>query len=361
MPRPDPRVEYIEFTTSDGVRLFFRRGMGGREGTPVLVLHGASASCDTFLSPPGASLFDFLNDRHGMDVWLLDWRGSHYIAETQAEKANASADVVASIDIPEAVALVCAARRVEQISILAHCFGAACLAMAIGGDHLRATSIRRLVLATIGLFYEVPWDGWTKTQDRVLDRVASQTPVLSLNPDVNASPWPLIIEETFGDWPKTWGPPWPDKFFQRLAFLFGQPFLVSNLHEAMTPARVKEQFGAVPFKLFQHGGQNTLRGFAARFDAEGQLPPNVPNSEIGQWLARDYLQLDRFEQLDITLLTGADNPLWHRDSIDRMAEWLARRGRAPRKLVLADYGHQDLWWGRTSWNDVFPLVHNALR
>jgi hypothetical protein len=113
--------------------------------------------------------------------------------------------------------------------------------------------------------------------------------------------------------------------------------------------------------VYQHAAQNALRGFAAPFGEEGRLHPATSNEEIPDKLASRYIHLEAFKDLEITLITGADNPLWHRDSIDRMAEWLARRGRPATKHVLDGYGHQDLWWGERSEKDVFPLVLEGVR
>ncbi|HEY3496206.1 MAG TPA: hypothetical protein VGK73_16015, partial [Polyangiaceae bacterium] len=64
----------------------------------------------------------------------------------------------------------------------------------------------------------------------------------------------------------------------------------------------------------------------------------------------------------ITLVTGAENRLWHRDSVDLMYEWL-RNEAAPSKLggtavkhVLPGYAHQDLLWGARAERDVYPLI-----
>ncbi|HEY6555695.1 MAG TPA: hypothetical protein VI072_00420, partial [Polyangiaceae bacterium] len=43
------------------------------------------------------------------------------------------------------------------------------------------------------------------------------------------------------------------------------------------------------------------------------------------------------------------NQLWHRDSIDRMYDWLRRDPRVRvTKRVFERYGHQDLWWSPRS-------------
>lgn len=351
--------------------LFLRRGRENRDGPAVLFIHGGSASGDTFLEPAGSSIFDFLNTDHKMDVWLLDWRGSHFVTASAPGPCNESADTVAQRDIPEAMKLIRKTRIGENhpgaVAVVGHCMGAACLAMAIGAGYVSADSgLGPVALVGVGLFYEVTWDGWSKLQDRTLDRVADEDRTIPfVTPNVKVRPWPKAMEETYKMWPKVWGPPAPwdddnDDFFRRLAFMYGQPFLVSNLHERMTQEVIRAQFGAIPFKLYRHAAQNALRGFAAPFNAEGQLDPTTANDKIASELARQYVRLDAFRDLKITLITGAENPLWHRESIDRMAEWLARRGRPTTKHVLDGYGHQDLWWGNRSKDDVFPLVADAV-
>jgi pimeloyl-ACP methyl ester carboxylesterase len=362
-------VERIAFPV-DGAPLFFRRGLENRAGAPVLFLHGASASCDTFLEPKGSSIFDFLNKHNGLDVWLLDWRGSHYVTASAPGPCNEPADTVAERDIPRALDHIRRTREDEghpaPVAIVAHCVGAACLSMAIGAGYVGvATGLGPVVLSSVGLFYEVTWDGLSKLQDRLLDRLADENPQIQfITPDQSVAQWPDMMEELYKMWPEVWGPPWKESkendMFHRLAFMYGQPFLVSNLHPRMTQAVIRTQFGAIPFKLYQHATQNALRGLAAPFGAEGKIDPKTTNEAIPDVLASKYLRLEAFRGLKITLITGADNPLWHRDSIDRMAEWVARRGEPPTKHVLDGYGHQDLWWGKRSWEEVFPLILKAV-
>ena len=51
----------------------------------------------------------------------------------------------------------------------------------------------------------------------------------------------------------------------------------------------------------------------------------------------------------ITLITGAHNQLWRRDSVHRMYEWLTSDSNQARasvqRRVLREYAHQDLLWG----------------
>ena len=110
----------------------------------VLFIHGASASCDTFLEPEGRSIFDFLNTTDGMDVWLLDWRGSNSVTAAAPGVCNQSADTVAAKDIPAALRFIRQTREEEghqaQVAVGAHCVGAACLAMSIAAGNVTTAS-----------------------------------------------------------------------------------------------------------------------------------------------------------------------------------------------------------------------------
>ena len=50
----------------------------------------------------------------------------------------------------------------------------------------------------------------------------------------------------------------------------------------------------------------------------------------------------------VTMITGRENQVWHRDSMDRMNEWLLNEVPSLRdkfcKRVFESFGHQDLLW-----------------
>ena len=87
--------------------------------------------------------------------------------------------------------------------------------------------------------------------------------------------------------------------------------------------------------------------------------PKDESTLLGQKAREQFAALDR-----ITLITGAKNRLWQRDSIDRMYEWLRRPARAEDKQVvkhvLRGYGHQDLLWGKNSKEDVYKKIASRL-
>jgi hypothetical protein len=145
----------------------------------------------------------------------------------------------------------------------------------------------------------------------------------------------------------------------RLSFMYGMPYrhdnLASGIHDVppgTAAPQLPDHFGGLPLKMYLHAARNLRAGQATPF--EPQYPPAVTDDT-----REEFIKLDR-----VTLITGELNRLWHRDSIDRMHEWLCRGDstalRRIRKHVLAKYAHQDLLWGSKSRSEVYPLIHDGL-
>jgi cholesterol oxidase len=335
----------------------------------VLLLHGASASSDTFLLPREHNLTRSLCAL-GFEVWLLDWRGGKLVADREREPERRSAftmDAVALEDIPQALRVIHRERRDPgaKLHALAHCFGAGCLAMAIGGGALAQLAAKehitvdRIVLLTLGLFYQAPWDGFIKADDFVIERVIATAPdVHGINPNVDAARpethWPAQMERAFAKWPKQLLPQCSIPSCHRVSFMFGSPYLEGNLPDDIhSAATIAEQFGTMPIMLYAHAGQNVRRGYAAPLDA-------APTANAKQERRR-YMDRAPFEAHDVTLITGTENTIWHPDSIHRMHEWLmASPSRRSSKHVLPGYAHQDLLWGKDARAQIYPLIAAGL-
>jgi hypothetical protein len=240
----------------------------------------------------------------------------------------------------------------KEVHVIAHCMGAGCLAFGLGNASLRREILPHLgnvVLCTLGLFFEAPWDGFTKIQDHLLDLVMGNHPsCLGISPQVtDEKKWPDLFEFGFQKWARSWKPACSDPFCHRLAFMFGSPYLETNLSAGIHES-LPEFFGQIPVAHYAHAAQNALRGYAAPF--------NVERDSLDMW--ESCLDIAGFEGLRIGLVTGRENVLWHRDSIDRMYDWLRRKlsDRQCRKCVFAGYAHQDLFWGKNAAADVFPTL-----
>jgi hypothetical protein len=148
------------------------------------------------------------------------------------------------------------------------------------------------------------------------------------------------------------------KFQPKERLLVGETEIASctDKNPVLEEAQLPLQFGAIPLRMFMQAARNVRRRWAARFDEFDPLPGD--NSLVKKSCRK------HFHGLSVTLLTGARNQLWSPDSIHRMYEWLlrgrSRPGAACRKVILKDYGHQDLLWGRSASRDVFPEIGKGL-
>lgn len=351
---------------------------------PVLLVHGGSAWSHSFTVPRGRGLADHLV-LLGFDVFLLDWRASKHVCaiygpDEVAFEATTLEDA-ALHELPGALREIQRLRRDERpIPIVAHCFGAGMTSIGIACGALGGL-VERVVLLTLGLFYDVPWDGVLKGEDHLLERVRvvegspSKVHAIDSRP---ATGFPGAVKEAYGIWPSSALPTDAPEQFRRLAFMFGVPYLVENVPaELHTATSLEAQFGEMHLRLFQHGVQNVRRGFAAPFDAvesvsdtHDSTDPIAAGSSGGRVLATGtrpsmhaFLELSPWTKLRrVALITGERNSLWHRTAIDSMYDFL-RRALPPRvctKQVLRGYAHQDLLWGAGAVDDVFPSIVAAI-
>lgn len=345
--------------TSDGIELPLRRFSppGRRPSHAVLVLHGASASSETFLLPNGGLVAHLLE--HGAEVWLLDWRGSNRVVENYGPEHTPlfTFDRVAEVDLPEALRLVRRLSSCERISIFAHCVGAVCVSMAVARGLLQKFAIQELVLSTIGLFFAAPLDSFLKAEDGILERVRVQAPGCIGIDTRSCRDWPPDMLRAYESWPACLlpaGESEADAVYRRAAFMFGLPY-----ERALVPdgvhAQVGRLFGRIHIGLFMHAGQCLRRGYAAPFDAP-------EHGEQAADARPGHLNPTHFQDMRVTLVSGRANKLWHRESVDQMYEWLRNETRGQhRKHVVAGYAHQDLLWGMNAARDVYPLISEGLR
>jgi Alpha/beta hydrolase family len=235
-------------------------------GRPVLLLHGASAGSDTFLTPrPGGggcqNLVDYLVDCK-FEPWLLDWRSSKHVAEwiqSPASRSNQrpgsahfNFDEAATQDIAAALEIICKVHedwKDKGIGAVGFCMGGAILAQALLED-LPGVSDRlsHVVLMSLGLFYSMNLYGRLKAESRLLERVASENPELRfLDPRIRPgttklmADWPDSVEGLYQLWRRPYDQARIDadgvleddryvlEMFNRISFMFGEPYLEANL------------------------------------------------------------------------------------------------------------------------------------
>ncbi len=346
----------IRIDAGDGLQLGLTRFCQPAESRevdrgPVLLIHGASASHRSFLVPQGQCLARAL-EACGFDVWAIDWRASPLLLPEQSlSPALHTFDAVAEHDYPTAVRYIQEQTQAQRLSVVAHCVGAGTFCQSLARGHLEGMNIDRVVLMSLGLFYSVTTSGAFKAADQVLERLLAKGHRL-LSPALDDPIWnDRELDGLYQAWRAT--PLLPaapsSEFYDRLSFMFGEPYIPAQVPRAIHEERLEEQFGAMHLSTFVHGTQNIRRGFAGAYNA-------------GERQTED-LRVDHFRTPRVTLITGQRNTIWHRDSIDRMYEWLRRfkSASAVQKHVLRGYAHQDLFWGTRAHEEVFPLILEGLK
>lgn len=357
-----------------------------RPRKPVLLLHGASASHQTFLAPLGG-LAKWLAQEH-FDTWLLDWRGSGRVVDDERNRqsllkhGNAyNFNLAAKHDVPDAIAAMRRQGVDQRIAILGFCMGGAILAEAVALGHIDENYVDCIVLMALGLFYEATIDGRVKCEDRILEQLKQEIPGGKLAPWIDPrmdeeridlkSKWDDDLENLYTAWPgalkshgelaQTKDTPVSkaeavNRMCNRLSFMYGMPYHHQNLFSGFhgEDGLLPTLFGGIPLHMFIHGARNIRKGHATFYDpAAGKEPIVSPKAH------QNFRQLSK-----VTLITGALNRLWHRNSIDLMHEWLCRGTpehlQKFKKHVIPGYGHQDLLWGEQSEISIFPKIKAGL-
>jgi cholesterol oxidase len=360
-----------------------------QEEPAVLLLHGANTSSETFHYPQGG-LVRFLKDRH-WDVWLLDWRGSPLVTRgllTRRALGGSAVeecklftyDEAAREDLPRAVAEVRKEIGKARLSVLGHCVGSGLASIAIALGKLE--SVENIVLTGPGLFYEAPWDGWAKVEDFILERVQARDPSLRAIDPRQPAGWPAEMASAYALWPSAWkieGDSSGDELFRRVSFMIGQPWAPGRIDSSLDGV-IGDIFGALHLGLYLNSGQNVRRGYAAPSTAPDVIDrPRIASRRTRGCGARalslaseanipgqdNYFIPEPFRTKRITLITGAQNRIWHRDCVDLMCEWLREIGGKLGtgqyvKHVLPDYGLQDLYWHPKARADVYPHILTGL-
>ena len=221
------------------------------KGPPVLLLHGASASSQTFERPgPGPdgrsrSLVGHLLEE-GFEPWLLDWRGSGRVVD-EAVRSGTLNDLREQLDFDHAAHLGhppgLGADRESPGRCEGHsrrsvtAWGRGCCAQAIAGGFVSPSlRLKRVVLLTLGLFYEPPFDSRLKTQDHALDQLLAVRPQGAVGRSPGpARAGPSALEEMYCNWPTSLRPhqeselPGVHEMCNRLSFMYGTPYLEHQL------------------------------------------------------------------------------------------------------------------------------------
>lgn len=376
---------------------------------PVLLIHGLSANRHTFLPQHrGVPALAAWLARRGHDVWLEEWRGTGQWSQQQTlydirlARARFTLDAVAQHDHPTALRHIEETWRREtgaapKIAVIAHCVGAATFAMTIARG--LAGACDRVVLSALGLFFSVAPHRQLLAHDHILDAVIEPMQSDRCGPHLSGGDWmhpepsgPAYNSVPYRDyWAEEgalarlydlWSrfsvdelrltPRCGVRYCERVSFMYGEPYLhrgggviQRHLGAVHHPKRLPIYFGPAQVQLFHHAVHSTRAGKIVPHPAIFPGQPWIAEADTPPW---DHLSAEsrgHFRALDhLTLLTGHQNHLWARDSVDRMFEWLQRGpggldGRFQKK-VLASFAHQDLYWGHDTPQDAEAAIYEGI-
>ena len=336
--------EVYPFTTADGVALRLTRYRGGDKG-PVLLSHGLGVASTIFsLDTIDTNLLEFLYQQ-GYDVWLLDYRASILLP---ACRTLFTGDAIARYDYPAAVNAVRTATGKAQIDVVAHCFGASTLFMALAAG---LEGVRSAVFSQVAGHMVTPLATRLKAGLHLPD-VLDALGIESLTAHVAASPDPLdrLYDLALSKNLAIPGDEHCDSAAcHRISFMYALLYEHAQLNQATHDA-LGELFGESNIQAFEHLARTVRAGKAVAADGADVYLPEGDQATLRQRLAR-------FD-MPIRFIHGAENACFLPESTERTRALLAELFGEDRYslTVIPGYGHIDCIFGRDAARDVYPYI-----
>lgn len=334
-------VQIYPFSTKDGLGLSLSRfGKGGANGA-VFLVHGLTTSTDMFIMPEHYNIVQYLVD-HGYDVWSLDWRGSRrFPYNLQVHKY--SMDHVGLYDIPPALNIIRQEMGPDvEIHAISHCVGAIALMISLAAG--RANGLSSIIANSASLTPTVH----PMAKLKIMAAPDLLEYVLGFN----------YISPDFGNYAALRPAKWLSKLVSMahnecddaachmISFMWGWGNPAAYVHRNISPIthnRLKDLFGGTSVHYYRHLRKMILAGSAVPYIGHRALPNNY---------------LDTIANMDlppIKLCSGRENRIFPNSNLVSYEELKQISPRANIQYQeFRDYGHQDIFIGRASYQDVFP-------
>lgn len=328
-----PEVHYLR--ASDGTPLVLTRYRGGDKG-PVMLVHGLGVSSRIFtVDTIDTNLVEYLVAR-GFDVWLLDYRSS---IEPGAAHLQAAADVIAAVDLPEAVDRVRSLTGAESVQLVVHCFGATVFYMSMLSGALRGV---RSVVSSQATPHVVGAPQVRLKSGLHLPGALDALGVdgLSAYTDADARWWARVYDRALSMYPVEEEERCKSACCKHITFMYSLLYEHDQLSVA-THDTLHELFGLANVTAFRH---------LARIVRAGQLV-DAQGRDL-------YMPHVHRLALPLRMIHGAENACFDPSGSARTLSWL-RRHNDPglySRVVIPDYGHIDCIFGERAARDVYPHI-----
>lgn len=332
---PEPEIHLVR--TSDGKILRLTRYQGGSKG-PVVLSHGLGVSSLIFgIDTIETNLLEYLVAAE-YDCWLLDYRAS---IDLPYARELWTADDVATMDYPAALAKVRSVSRSATVQMFAHCFGATTFSMSMLAG---LEGVRSAVISQISTDYVVPW-----YPQRLLAYLRAPALFDLMGIDVvnaratNAD----AFRERVLDKALQFIVPVPrkertrDATSNRITALYGRLYQLDQLNSATVTSGLAEMFGDANIEAFRQLALFARKGRVLDRDGNDTYLPHVER------LA-----------LPILFIHGSENACFKPESTARTLERLSQANgkQLYERRVIPGYGHIDCIFGKNAARDVYPLI-----
>jgi cholesterol oxidase len=348
--------ETITFNTEDKLGLSFERFTRAECDDVVMIIHGLTTSTDMFIMPEHYNLVSYLLDNGFTDVWSLDFRMSNRHSYNLF-RHRMTMDDIALFDYPAAIAKMKERIGDRRIHVICHCLGSVSFMMSLFSKSV--DSITSVISNSVALTPRVP--RWS---------------------EVKLKGAPFLIEYVLG-FPYL-NPRWSyepgfsrGKVFSKINSLFhrecnvpachvlsmmwgtGWPALYNHENLAdITHRRGGDLYGGTSMHYYRHVRKMVKAGGAVKYD------PNDP--KYGK-LPNNYFQYALDIETPVLFMTGESNRVFA-DSNVYCYQKLEKLVPGRHELqVFPNYGHQDVFMGKSNHVDIFPRLleflnkHSRLR
>jgi choline dehydrogenase-like flavoprotein/predicted alpha/beta hydrolase len=343
---------------------------------PVLLIHGLGAGGNTFtLTTIDENLVQHLASK-GFDPWVLDLSTS--IGLPSSKMKDWTFEEIAYHDIPAAIGKVLEITKRNDLSVVAHCIGAAMFSMAALEGWLPKNSIKAAVLSQVGPLLELPptnrFRGYIasylkhylnidefdnvstlSTFSRFLDRLLA---------GVLPYPWYEWDAHRHVSEPIT-----HESYCLRSYGIYGRLFEHKHLNHR-TLERLGDYLGHLRYRTYQQ---------TIYYATMGRLTDQYGNNLVTYEKIRDNFAFP------VCFLHGKRNQVFDKRTSERSFDLLAsifwsedlkklwkdnpgrrydyalyRRGRSLRIVEIGGYGHQDCMIGKRAHRHVYPSISGFL-
>ena len=348
--------ETITFNTEDKLGLSFERFTRAECDDVVMIIHGLTTSTDMFIMPEHYNLVSYLLDNGFTDVWSLDFRMSNRHSYNLF-RHRMTMDDIALFDYPAAIAKMKERIGDRRIHVICHCLGSVSFMMSLFSKSV--DDITSVISNSVALTPRVP--RWS---------------------EVKLKGAPFLIEYALG-FPYL-NPRWSyepgfsrGKVFSKINSLFhrecnvpachvlslmwgtGWPALYNHENLAdITHRRGGDLYGGTSMHYYRHVRKMVKAGGAVKYD------PNDP--KYGK-LPNNYFQYALDIETPVLFMTGESNRVFA-DSNVYCYQKLEKLVPGRHELqVFPNYGHQDVFMGKSNHVDIFPRLleflnkHSRLR